>query len=146
MKKYCCVPQCPNQSCGMTNYFNIPQDFSRKEKWIAKICGGPHIADVTEDGAAICCLHFQDTDYVDCECSKKLAGIAVPSVFPWTSNWNSDGMETSVGSHKPMLSRTPSKVNKGKSLIKPNRELFPDVQVPASSDITSNKYILNVQG
>ncbi len=73
--------------------YSIPRDYSRRQKWLAQINSGSETAIINQNDAAVCSLHFQQSDYLNldfCEekSYKKLTSIAVPSLFPWTSDWN----------------------------------------------------------
>lgn len=93
----CCIPSCPrpkNLSC-----YSIPKDIERKKKWLTNIFGdNGHIPNVkTFDGknVSICSLHFKPDDFVytvnDHQYSKReIHPDAVPSVFPWTTDWQSN--------------------------------------------------------
>lgn len=118
MEQKCSIPSCPrpkNLSC-----FPIPNDISRKKKWLANIFGdNGHVPDAKIfDGrnVYICSLHFRPNDFVyqlngKHSSLRNISQAAVPSVFPWSSDWESNyqlEMEMSNGLSNFVDTNTPS--------------------------------------
>lgn len=97
-KAKCCIPLCPkprNLSC----YLFPRNDIQRRQQWLSSINNEDlHISEASLallDKAGVCSLHFKPNDYVfifgDDQTSKReINQDAVPSIFPWTSDWFSN--------------------------------------------------------
>jgi hypothetical protein len=90
----CCIPSCPkpaNLAC-----YNFPTDVQIRKKWLASINSDQHVLTITDqDILSICSLHFKQSDYIYLFCDdqsskRKISEDAVPSIFPWTSGWDSN--------------------------------------------------------
>ncbi len=92
--KCCCIPSCPkptNLAC-----YDIPSDVQRREQWLTSINSDHLVLSITDqDIFSICSLHFKQSDYIYLFCDdqspkRKIREDAVPSIFPWTSDWDSN--------------------------------------------------------
>lgn len=89
----CFIPSCPkpaNLAC-----YEIPIDVQRREKWLTSINSDQNVLTIADEEIfSICSLHFKQSDYIyliDDESSKRtISKDAVPSIFPWTCDWDSN--------------------------------------------------------
>lgn len=102
LKKYaamekCCILKCPiskNVAC-----YAIPNDPVKRKQWVASInrnaSPSSYYSLAELDNKFICSLHFKPSDYVyligdDQSSRREISQEAVPSIFPWMSNWDSN--------------------------------------------------------
>lgn len=95
MVNNCCIPSCPKPK-NITCY-KVPQKPSKREEWLSSINSKSKLPKIafTNQEITVCSLHFKQSDYTylfcDDQTSKRdISPNAVPSIFPWTSDWNSN--------------------------------------------------------
>lgn len=91
--KCCCIPSCPKATSLACH--DIPSDVQRREQWLTSINSDHLVLTITDqDVLSICSLHFKQSDYIylfcDDQSKRKIREDAVPSVFPWTGDWDSN--------------------------------------------------------
>ena len=128
MSLECCVPGCP----GDKIFHAIPSTSLQKKQWLLNINQSNQLSNINSvdhkliSDMGVCNLHFRCQDYlyvIDEELvdSKELLASAVPSIFPWSENWDEILAQQNSRNLLPETASSPSTYD--------NYELFEGIAV-----------------